>query len=117
LTYSGTHGDIAQDDDKTVQMTDGTRKLIMSWKNEKPVRVIRKGSPTIKAKWYPACGYRYDGLYSVKRATLVRGRRDGDRDFYQFSLERLMNQKLLEEIKRIPDRDHKAAWGTLTGYI
>jgi len=104
LIYSGTHGDAAQ------PRTDSTQKLITSMSRNKPVRVIRKGDPDNKKKWYPACGFRYDGLYLIKRAEKAEG-------IYRFFLERQPGQKSLEAVRKIPDRNHKMAWGKLTGFL
>jgi hypothetical protein len=104
LTYSGTRGDAA------AQRTDSTQKLVTSKNTQRPVRLIRKGCANIKKKWYPACGFRYDGLYLVQHAVFTGS-------VYNFTLERVQAQKPLEGLKRIPDRTHKLAWAELTNYF
>ncbi|OCH89605.1 hypothetical protein OBBRIDRAFT_657142 [Obba rivulosa] len=49
------------------------RNMAMKVSSEtgKPVRVIRGSNPL--SKWAPGDGYRYDGLYNVETAELVRG--------------------------------------------
>ncbi|KAF8150639.1 PUA-like domain-containing protein [Crassisporium funariophilum] len=83
ITYTGEGGQPRREDGKMfssskVQVRDqewvrGNKALKTSWMKQSPVRVIR--GHTLNSRYAPAEGYRYDGLYNVVNATLVRGKR------------------------------------------
>jgi len=83
----------------------------MSMTRQTPVRVIRKG-PSDKNRLYPAVGFRYDGLYTVKSREVVRER--GKRDYYRFKLVRNDGQVPLDNVRNRPTRDEYAAYQAVT---
>lgn len=91
--------------------------LVESCGNRQPVRVLRSASKGERERHYsPACGIRYDGLYTV---VAVQDRTNAKGGLYQrFKLHRLAGQEDLEDIAaRSPTAEQKREFQMLTeGY-
>ena len=98
-------------DDTAATQTNATKGLAVSSSTRKPVRVLRKGPNSGGRGLYPACGYRYDGLYTVVGSVVVAGGR-GKRDFWRFQLVRNAGQPPIDRNR--PNKDEIAAYNSLT---
>ena len=89
-----------------------TRSLETSWKNGKPVRVLRKApnkpDPRSRAI-YPTVGFRYDGLYKVVDRKIGHNKLGGA--FKLFKLERLPDSDNAgvswEDVQKYPTKEQR----------
>ncbi|GKT61621.1 YDG/SRA domain-containing protein [Colletotrichum tofieldiae] len=89
------------------QNKDGTKLLHLSLKKGNPVRVLRSASGK-GGVFRPSHGIRYDGLYQVTKVRILTNKKGGA--YYQFELERLPEQRGLDELLVIPDAIQQAQW-------
>ncbi|EPE09797.1 ydg sra domain-containing protein [Ophiostoma piceae UAMH 11346] len=88
-----------------------TQALVASWKNGKPVRVLRSapaggnytrraalGAAAFPSRWAPSLGIRYDGLYTIVDMTAAVNEFGGL--YERFELRRKPGQKPLEEVRQ-----------------
>ena len=108
LIYSGTRAKPGVGD-AAPQMTNATKSLIMSLNKRNPVRVIRRG-PNSGRGLYPACGFRYDGLYRV-----VERIQGNDLCINRFKLIRLPDQPPLAQARLRPTRDEYRMYKRIKG--
>ncbi|KIM44219.1 hypothetical protein M413DRAFT_443244 [Hebeloma cylindrosporum] len=94
ITYTGTggkrdsfSGDGPQVSDQTFEHRDNAA-LKRSCETGKPVRVVRGPNP--QSKYASVSGYRYDGLYIVKKAYMSKGKRG--LDVCRYELQRVPGQ-------------------------
>lgn len=106
LYYSGEGADKNEDPhEATARATNDS--LLESYGNRQPVRVLRSASKGERQRHYaPACGIRYDGLYTVVQ---VQNRHNAKGGMYQrFKLRRVPGQEDLEDIAaRSPSAEQK----------
>jgi hypothetical protein len=65
--------------------TNATKAMLKSIETGRPVRVFRSSRLATIVEWRPHRGFRYDGLYVVKKSYLV----NEDRQIYRFRMDRL----------------------------
>lgn len=96
LYYSGEGAD-KNESPNEVDRRSTNDSLVESYDNRQPVRVLRSASKGERQRHYaPACGIRYDGLYTV---IAVQQRHNAKGGLYQrFKLRRLGGQEDLEDI-------------------
>lgn len=96
LYYSGEAADKNENPHEVIGRATND-SLVESCANQQPVRVLRSASKGERHRHYsPACGIRYDGLYTV---VAVQNRHNGKGGLYQrFKLRRLGGQEDLEDI-------------------
>jgi hypothetical protein len=103
LYYSGSGSHANTDPKQPMPSTAGTNALKASMRMHKPIRVLRAagvGGSKSRSSWRPTVGIRYDGLYRVAAMQLKINTNGGL--YEQFKLERLGNQRALEENKSRP---------------
>ncbi|KAF8537618.1 PUA-like domain-containing protein [Trichophaea hybrida] len=91
LWYSGPNGDRAKGS-KAAVVTPGTKALMQSYRKERKVRVIRKGT----SEWAPDVGFRYDGLYQIKKAE--EAKKANGEWFWRFKFIRCAGQEDLKSV-------------------
>lgn len=97
--------------------TDGNKALRTSMKNNWPVRVLR--GPKCDAQWAPATtGYRYDGLYMIRRCWVQRGATGVK--IIRFAMERLhdqgplfVNEETISPPDYADDEEYQGEWPIL----
>ncbi|KAI7784363.1 ydg sra domain-containing protein [Diaporthe eres] len=96
LYYSGEAADKNENPHEVIGRATND-SLVESYGNRQPVRVLRSASKGERHRHYsPACGIRYDGLYTV---VAVQNRHNAKGGLYQrFKLRRLGGQEDLEDI-------------------
>lgn len=96
LYYSGESADKNENPHEIIRRATNA-SLMESFGNRQPVRVLRSASKGERQRHYsPACGTRYDGLYTV---VAVQERHNAKGGLYQrFKLRRLAGQEDLEDI-------------------
>lgn len=96
LYYSGEAADKNENPHELIRRATND-SLVESYGNRQPVRVLRSASKGERERHYaPACGVRYDGLYTV---IAVQERHNAKGGLYQrFKLRRLGGQEDLEDI-------------------
>lgn len=62
---------------------------------QKPVRVIRGFKGKVRSKYAPSEGYRYDGLYLVKKAWIEKGLNKGGFLVCKFAFVRMSGQEAI----------------------
>ncbi|GKT45324.1 E3 ubiquitin-protein ligase ORTHRUS 2 [Colletotrichum spaethianum] len=100
---SGAHAHTGQ----APQNKDGTKLLHLSLTNGNPVRVLRSASGKGGA-YRPSHGIRYDGLYRVTKVHILTNKKGGA--YFQFELQRLPDQRDLNELLGIPIAIQQAQW-------
>jgi len=99
IWYSSDHSHDNVDPVRIIYRSNMTQSLHTSIANGNPVRVLRSsGYASSKAAYAPACGIRYDGLYSVVKVVERKNARGGL--YEQFQLVRRPDQKPLDEVCR-----------------
>lgn len=84
-----------------------SRKLLRNLRTQDPVRVLRSATQTIDVKQgdfrlKPRAGVRYDGLYRVTGYSVRKEKGEFGRWRFEFSLERLGNQPVLQAAMKAP---------------
>jgi hypothetical protein len=100
LIYSEANAETATTKTPEKEQKAGTKILLRSIENRKPIRVIRGST-----RWdgAPACGFRYDGIYSATESFIRENKLGGK--YYEFKLVRLPKQDPIN--KTIPTPQQK----------